>query len=136
MWWAFPPLQLVARYYDSRVPARVLAALREDCPFLLRSLATRKSLIEVSYSYLWIKAFPGIEWSQTIPELLAFAASRVRPEAKHVAHREHVAQTEVWAKQAQWSSMSQGRRILRWVTSRQTRPVTMHVVRAALAQAL
>ena len=136
MGWAFPPLQLVARDYDSRVPARVLAALREDCPFLLRSLATRKSLIEVSYSYLWIKAFPGIEWSQTSPELLAFAASRVRPEAKHVAHREHVAQTEVWAKQSQWSSMSQGRRILRWVTSRQTRPVTMHVVRAALAQAL
>jgi hypothetical protein len=135
MWWAYPPLQLMARYYQSRVPARVLAALRADCSYLLRTLATRKSLIDVSYSYLWIKAFPGIEWSQTIPELLAFAASRVRPEAKHLAQRQHVATTEVWAKQGQWSSMSQGRRILRWVTSRQTRPVTMHAVRAALAQA-
>ena len=136
MWWAYPPLQLMTRYYESRVPARVLAALRDECSFLLRALATRKSLIDVSYSYLWIKAFPGIEWSQTIPELLAFAASRVRPEAKQLAQREHVAKTEVWAQHGQWSSMSQGRRILRWVTSRQTRPVTMHVVRAALAQAL
>jgi hypothetical protein len=135
MWWAYPPLQLMTRYYESRVPARVLAALRADCSYLLRTLATRKSLIDVSYSYLWIKAFPGIEWSQTIPELLAFAASRVRPEAKHLVQRQHVATTEVWAKQGQWSSMSQGRRILRWVTSRQTRPVTMHAVRAALAQA-
>jgi Uncharacterised nucleotidyltransferase len=134
MWWAYPPLQMVSRYYESRVPARVLAALRDDCSYLLRTLAARKSLIDVSYSYLWIKAFPGIEWSQTIPELLAFAASRVRPTPKHMAHRERVAITEVWAKQGQWSSMSQGRRILRWVTSRQTRPVTMHAVRAALAQ--
>jgi hypothetical protein len=135
MWWAFPPLELMTRYYESRVPARVLAALRDECSHFLRALATRKSLIDVSYSYLWIKAFPGIEWSQTIPELLAFAASRVRPNAKHIAHRERNAKTEAWAKDGQWSSMSQGRRILRWVTSRQTRPVTMHAVRAALAQA-
>jgi len=136
LWWAFPPLELVSRYYGSKVPARVLAALRDDCSFFLRALAIRKSLIDVSYSCLWVKAFPGIEWSQTLPELLAFAASRVRPEAQQLAQRERLAKTEVWAKQGQWSSMSQGRRILRWVTSRQTRPVTMHVVRAALAQAL
>src|SRR5258708_10084451 len=136
MWWAFPPLELVTRYYESRVPARVLAALRDDCSYLLRALATRKSLIDVSYSYLWITAFPGIEWSQTIPELLAFAASRVRPEAKHIAHRERIAKTEAWAQQGQWSSLSQGRHIVRWMKSRQARPVTMHAVRAALAQAL
>ena len=134
MWWAFPPLELMTRYYESSVPQRVLAALRADCSHLLRALATRKSLIDVSYSYLWIKAFPGIEWSQTIPELLAFAASRVLPKATHMAQRERIAKTEAWAKQGQWSSMSQGRRILRWVTSRQTRPVTMHAIRAALAQ--
>jgi hypothetical protein len=134
MWWAFPPLELMSRYYQSRVPTRVLAALHNDCSYFLRALATRKSLVDVSYSYLWVKAFPGIEWSQTIPELLAFAASRVRPETKHMAFRERVAKTEAWAKQGQWSSLSQGRRILRWMTSRPTRPVTMHAVRAALAQ--
>jgi len=135
LWWAFPPLQLMSRYYESRVPARVLAALRDDCSYFLRALTTRKSLIEVSYSYLWVKAFPGIEWSQSILEMLGYAASRVRPKAKHVAHRQRIAKTEAWAKQGPWSSMSQGRRILRWLVSRQTRPTTMHAISAAFTEA-
>jgi hypothetical protein len=134
-WWAFPPLELMSRYYESRVPARVLAALHDDCSYFLRALTMRKSLIDVSYSYLWIKAFPGIEWSQSIPELLAYAASRVRPNAGHMAQRRHVATTQTWAKQRTWSSMSQGRRILRWLISRQTRPTTMHAISAAFTQA-
>ncbi len=28
MWWAFPPLELTSRYYEPRVPERVLAALK------------------------------------------------------------------------------------------------------------
>jgi len=135
LWWAFPPLELMSRYYESRVPARVLAALRDDCSYLLRALSVRKSLIDVSYSYLWVKAFPGIEWSQSILEMLSYAASRVRPEAKHMAHRQRVAKTEAWAKQGYWSSMPQGRRILRWLVSRQARPTTMHAISAAFAQA-
>jgi hypothetical protein len=135
LWWAFPPLELMSRYYESEVPARVLAALRDDCSYFLRALAIRKSLIDVSYSYLWVKAFPGIEWSQTIPELLAYAASRVRPSAKHMAQRRHVATTQTWAKEGEWSSLSQGGRILRWLTSRQTRPTTMHAISAAFAKA-
>ena len=134
MWWAFPPLELMARYYESSVPARVLAALHDECSHFLRARAMRKSLVEASYSYLWVKALPGIEWSQSIFEMLGYAASRVRPEAKHIAYRERVAKTEVWAKQDQWSSMSQSRRILRWLTSRQTRPTTMHAISAALAR--
>jgi putative nucleotidyltransferase-like protein len=135
MWWAFPPLELMSRYYESRVPGRVLAALRNDCSYFLRALAARKSLIEVSYSYLWVKAFPGIEWSQTPLELLAYAVSRVRPNAGHLAQRQRDATTQTWAKQGQWSKMSQGRRILRWLASRQTRPTTMHAISAAFAQA-
>ncbi|MDP9010223.1 MAG: nucleotidyltransferase family protein [Pseudomonadota bacterium] len=135
MWWAFPPLELMSRYYQSRVPTSLLAALYDDCSRLLRALARRKSLIDVSYSYLWVKAFPGIEWSQTIPELLAYAASRVRPNAKHLAQRQHAVTTQTWAKQQGWSRMSQGRRILRWLTSRQARPATLHAISAAFAQA-
>ena len=134
MWWAYPPLELMSRYYPSRVPRRILAALSDDCSYFLRALAARKSLVEVSYSYLWVKAFPGIEWSQSIPECLAYAASRVRPNAGHMAQRKYVEKTQAWAKQGQWSSMSQGRRILRWLTSRQTRPTTMHAISAALAK--
>ena len=133
MWWAFPPLELMSRYYPARVPRRILAALRDDCSYFLRALAARKSLVEVSYSYLWVSAFPGIEWSQSIPECLAYAASRVRPNAKHMAQRKYVETTQAWAKQGEWSSMSQGRRILRWLASRQTRPTVMHAISAAFA---
>jgi len=133
MWWAFPPLELMSRYYPSRVPGRILAALGDDCSYFLRALAARKSLIDVSYSYLWVRAFPGIEWSQSIPECLAYATSRVRPNAGHVAQRKYVATTQAWATQGEWSSMSQGRRILRWLASRQTRPTVMHAIAAAFA---
>jgi hypothetical protein len=134
-WWAFPPLELVSRYYPASVPAEVLLALKSDCTYILRALAAHKSLVEVSYSYLWVKAFPGIEWSQSLREMLHFAFSRVRPDTTHMARRKQVADGQIWAKQGDWSRMSQGRRILRWLSSRQTRPAVMHVISAAFAQA-
>jgi hypothetical protein len=94
-----------------------------------------RTLYDVSFSYPWVDAFPGIEWSQSIGEILGYAASRVSPDSKHLALREHVAKTEAWDAQSQWARLSQGRRILRWITSRPTRSVTMHAVVAALAQA-
>jgi Uncharacterised nucleotidyltransferase len=133
-WWAFPPLDLVSRYYRSSVPSRVLEAVTDECSSLLRAFARRKSLTDVSYSYIWIRAFPGIEWSQSIGEMLGYAASRVRPGTQQVALRRYAARTQSWARHNEWSRMSQGRRILRWISSRQTRPVTMLAVAAALAQ--
>jgi hypothetical protein len=134
LWWALPPLKLTSRYYSCRVPARVLAALGDVCPFLLERIAGHKSLYDVSYSYPWVDALPGVEWSQSIRELLEFVVSRVRPSAEHVALREQTAKTQAWAVQSQWAHLSQGRRVVRWITSRPTRPATMHAVRAALAQ--
>jgi hypothetical protein len=133
-WWAYPPLKLTSRYYAAAIPTSVLAALKDDCHFVLRTLGAKKSLVEVSYSYLWVKAFPGIEWSQSIRESLHFAASRVRPDAVHLNKRKELAASQTWAKHAEWSGMSQGRRMLRWLTSRQTRPATMHAVTAAFAR--
>lgn len=132
-WWAYPPLELTSRYYDAVMPASVLAALKDDCRFVLRALGAKKSLVDVSYSYLWVKAFPGIEWSQSIGELLRFAASRVHPDAMHLAKRKQLAASQTWAKEAEWSSLSQSNRMLRWLTSRQTRPATMHAITAAFA---
>ena len=133
LWWAYPPLKLTSRYYEAVMPASVLAALKDDCHFILRALGAKKSLVDVSYSYLWVKAFPGIEWSQSIGESLHFAATRVRPDAMHLDKRKQLAASQIWAKQAEWSGMSQGRRMLRWLTSRQTRPATMHAITAAFA---
>jgi hypothetical protein len=135
MWWAFPPLEMVSRYYRSSVPGNVLDALRVDCSHLLRALGgRRRSLTDVSYSYLWVKAFPGIEWSRSIAEMLGYAVSRVRPDMGLTASRKQLAASQTWAKRSDWPSMSQGRRIVRWLTSRQARPVTMHAIIAAFAQ--
>jgi Uncharacterised nucleotidyltransferase len=134
-WWAFPPLELASRYYPSSVPARFLAVLESDCSYFLRALGSGKSLVDVSHSYLWVRAFPGIEWSQSIVELIGYAVSRVRPDVKHMARRKQATVDQVWARQNDWSSMPQGRRIVRWLTTRQTRPSTMHVISAAFAQA-
>ena len=132
LWWAFPPLHLASRYFSSRIPDRVLAALADDCPFVLDRVSRRRTLYEVSYSYPCVDAFPGIEWAQSIREALEYAANRVRPSAEHVALRERAAKSEAYASQSQWAHLSQGRRIVRWVTSRPPRAVTMHAVSAAL----
>jgi hypothetical protein len=134
LWWAYPPLQLMLRYYEAQIPPENIAALVTRCPNLLRIVTARKTLYDVSFSYLWIKAFPGIEWSQSLQDMFAYAASRIRPSANHMAQREHFAQTQAGAKQSQWSHLSQGRRILRWLSSRQTRPRTVHALGAALDQ--
>ena len=133
MWWAYPPLEMMSRYYEA-VPRHVLAASKNDCRLVLRALGAKKSLVDVSYSYPWVKAFPGIEWSKSIGELLGFAASRIRPNALHLDQRKHDATSQNWGKQAEWTSLSQSRRMLRWLTSRPTRPVTMHAIAAAFAQ--
>ncbi|HEX3912602.1 MAG TPA: nucleotidyltransferase family protein [Steroidobacteraceae bacterium] len=129
-WWAYPPLALISRYYPAKIPQRVLAALKHDCRFVLRAVGAKKSLVDVSYSYLWVRAFPGLEWSQSVGEMLRFAVSRVRPNAMHLDQRKRDAASQKWAKQDDWSRLSQGRRMLRWLTSRQTRPVTMHAIAA------
>jgi Uncharacterised nucleotidyltransferase len=134
-WWALPPLRMVSRYYPIGVPERILGRLKLDCPWLLHQAAQRRSLSDVSLSHLWVDAFPGIEWSQSVREMLRYARSRVRPDAEHLALRSTTTHTQPWAASSQWSSLSQTRRILRWVVRRQTRPATMHVVRAALVQA-
>jgi Uncharacterised nucleotidyltransferase len=132
LWWAFPPLHLTSRYFSSHVPSRVLAALADDCPFVLDRVSRGRTLYEVSYSYPRVDAFPGVEWAQSIREVLEYAVSRVRPGAEQIALREHWAKSDAWASHNQWARLSQGRRMVRWVTSRPARAVTMHAVSAAL----
>jgi Uncharacterised nucleotidyltransferase len=133
LWWAFPPLHLASRYFSSRIPNRVLSVLADDCPLVLDRVSRRRTLYEVSYSYPCVKAFPGVEWAQSIREVLEYAVSRVWPSAEHVALRKHSAKSDAWGSQSQWVHLSQGRRIVRWVTSRPPRAVTSHAVSAALS---
>jgi hypothetical protein len=122
----------MSRYYAGRVPKRVLMTLNDGCPRFLRSIATQRSLVAVSYSHLWVNAFPGIEWSRSLTEMLRFALGRLHPSRDHLAQREYIAKSESWAKHSQWSQLSQSRRVLRWLSARQARPATMSAVAAAL----
>jgi hypothetical protein len=135
LWWALPPLRLVSRYYPAKIPARVLATVAARCPLLLKTFTAHKALYEVSYSYPWVEAFPGIEWAQSIREWTAYAVARIRPNSEHVELRRKVASTEAWVAANQWSDLSQMRRILRWLGSRPTRSPTINAVNAALTQA-
>ena len=133
-WWALPPLALTARYYGRSVPAWVMADLVPFCQPLLRGLCRHQRLSDVSHSRLWIDAFPGLEWSRSVTEMLEFALARIRPSEDTLAYRENTKKTADWASNSQWYQLPQYRRVLRWVTSRPTRPPTMHALRAALAQ--
>jgi Uncharacterised nucleotidyltransferase len=135
LWWALPPLRLASRYYSLPIPSHALQALELDCPWILRRNARRLILSDVSGSHLWVDAFPGIVWARSIRETLRYAANRIRPSADLVAARTASVATQDWAASSQWAYLSQGRRIARWLVSRQVRPMTMHVLRAALAAA-
>ncbi|MDB6046694.1 MAG: hypothetical protein JWM63_5245 [Gammaproteobacteria bacterium] len=132
-WWALPPLRLVTRYYPGAIPSAVLTALTRGCPSSLRRVTERQSLTDVSLSSIWVKALPGIEWSQSIIERLEYIAGRVRPSAETLRIRKGDADSGAWATQNKWDHLPQRARIMRWIISRPTRPATMYVMRAALA---
>jgi hypothetical protein len=134
LWWAYPPLKLASRYYASKIPGAVLDALGAHCPRVLRRGAATRSIYDVSYSYPWVDAFPGIEWSQSVAELLCYVANRVRPAKGHQALRDFEARTKPFTHN-EWAGLSQSRRMLRWATSRPARPLTMNAVAIALARA-
>jgi Uncharacterised nucleotidyltransferase len=131
LWWAFPPLSLTARYYHS-IPERILARVASGCPWLLRQTCRRRSLTDVSFSHLWISAFPGIEWAASVREMLAYAGRRLVPSAEVRAGREVVARTQPFAAEDPWMRLSQSGRILRWLAARQVRAETLRPVRMAL----
>lgn len=134
-WWALPPLQLTARYYDEAIPKDALTALADLCQWNVRRLARRQSLSDVSLSYPWIEAFPGIAWCRSPAEMFELIASRIRPREETLRLRKVFVETQVAAGQSDWNQLSQGRRVLRWVLSKQTRAETLHAIRNTLTHA-
>jgi hypothetical protein len=134
-WWALPPLQLTARYYPDAVPEDVLAALCDHCPWTLRQVVRHRRLSDVSLSYPWIEAFPGIAWSRSGAEIVEYIGGRIWPNKELRRLRAKLVETEVAASATQWGRLSQRQRMLRWLTSRPLRVETLHAVRMALAEA-
>ena len=133
LWWALPPLLLTARYYRC-IAERILAPVAAGCPWYLERTCRRRSLTEVSFSHLWISAFPGIEWAQSLREMLTYARQRVLPTAEVRAMRTVIATIHPCAVEDPWARLSQSRRILRWILARQVRAETLRPVRMALAE--
>ena len=135
LWWGLPPLQLAARYYPKSIPATVLAALAKRCPRLLRHVSRRTVVSDVSLSYPWIEAFPGILWSRSLGEVAEHIGGRIWPNKEMLRMRAKLVETELAATATQWGRMPQWQRACRWLTSRPLRVDTLHAVRMALAQA-
>lgn len=131
-WWALPPLQLICRYYRDPFPKAVLERLRADCPPLLRLFSHRQSLTAASCSNLWLPALPGIEWSRSPQEAMAYLRNRFNPSEENRQERADMVRTQLWLQDQSWVTLPHGRRLL----TRLTRPVprmdTLYVVRAAL----
>ncbi len=106
---AWPPLRLSSVYFSAAIPADVLSVLERECPWPLSRISRSKILSDVSYSYPWVDAFPGIEWSHSMLEVAEYIRSRVRPSARHLAFRETTAATQAWASANDWQGMPQWR---------------------------
>jgi hypothetical protein len=80
-------------------------------------------------------AFPGIAWSRSGAEIVEYIGARIWPDKEFRRLRAKLVETEPASSESQWGRLSQGQRILRWLTSSPLRVGTLHAVRMALAQA-
>jgi Uncharacterised nucleotidyltransferase len=133
LWWVWAPLILTTRYYPASVPRDLFARLRLECPWLLRTLAQRYRLTDVSWSNIHIAAFPGVEWSRGGGEALAFMRSRIWPRSEALSELKQGAAQIPGSSTIPWYGISHAARILRWIFLRPPRVQTLLSVRAALA---
>jgi hypothetical protein len=135
LWWVWVPLMLTTRYYPASIPSEVLARLRLECPWLLRTLAQRYRLADVSWSNIRIAAFPGVEWSRSGWEALAFMSSRISPRTEALSELKEGAAHIPGSSSIPWYGIPHAARILRWIFLKPPRVQTLLSVRAALASA-
>jgi hypothetical protein len=115
LWWALAPLSLTAHYYREAIPSSLVSRLMVECPWLLARSARRQRLTDVSWSNIRIAAFPGLEWSQTMAEGLAFMRSRIWP-SREVRRELKIGTAEIPnVSSVPWYGISHGSRILRWL---------------------
>ena len=133
LWWASAPLILTARYYPQAIPVQLCARLGAECPWLLERRARRQAVTDVSWSNIRIEAFPGVEWSRTPREAVAFMRSRIWPSREALSELKEADAQIPNSSTVAWYGISHGARILRWVFSRPPRVQTLLSVRAALA---
>ncbi|WP_081044693.1 nucleotidyltransferase family protein [Xanthomonas translucens] len=131
-WWAWPPLQLMLRYYRTAIPKAVLAQLRAQCPPLLRLVSRRLDLTHASCSQLWLSALPGIEWARSLGEVLRYLRQRLQPSQESRQERADMIRTQLWLQGQSWVALPQRRRVLLRLLRPVPRMDTLYAVRSAL----
>jgi hypothetical protein len=134
IWWAYAPLMLTAQYYPRVIPPDVIERLRLDSPLLLSRFVRHQRLTAVSWSNIRIEAFPGLEWSRTLPEAFKFIRSRIWPSREARQELKEGAAQIPNSSSIPWYGLAHPTRILRWVFSKPPRVQTLLSIRAALAQ--
>ncbi len=132
LWWAFAPLTLTARYYPNVIPQAAVETAAVGCPRLLRRVARRHRLVDVSWSKIRIQAFPGIEWSKSPREALQFMASRAAPSRSALDELHAVAVKRPYSKATPWYGLSHINRIARWVFTNPPRVQAIYPIKIVL----
>ena len=135
LWWTYPPLALADRYYQC-VPKEILTRVARACSGLLRRAYRHRCVTKASISYLWISAFPGIEWSRSTGEMVRYVLRRLVPSPETLALREEFAAAQPGVSGGSWAQTSQLQRMLRWVISPQARQATLSTVQASMERTL
>ena len=125
LWWALPPLSLVARYYPS-VPPAVLAELHGSGSRAMHRSA-RALVSDVSYSNMLRSALPGIDWTRSPGERLNYAAERAL-----ISARALLSAPQRPAAAASQQVLSPQPPKTPWHRLRPVRPATLRAVQAAL----
>ena len=134
-WWAYPPLALTARYYPGAIPGDAMSAAASACPRMLRAVARRQTLADVSMSHLWIEFAPGWEWCRSIDEIWRYMRRRIFPGRRMLAEVHQHEATDTWAATEQWRRLSRPRRAIRWLIAPTPRGATIWTVGEAWRQA-
>jgi hypothetical protein len=132
LWWALAPLQLVQRYYGC-VPVQLLGSVEASCSRGLRRACRRQLASDVSFSDMRRGLFPGIEWTNSARERIAYVAERTLLSARTALRA--AAPRDPRAVITTNHGVHAGRRgQLYWLGLSPARPATLNAVRAALAQ--
>ena len=134
LWWAMPPLVLTARYYPAAIPPSVISRLGQGCTWLLRGRSAKLRVADVSWSNMWVRAFPGIAWCRSPQEAATFMIGRLWPSGERELEAQHLVSRHPGASEIPWYGISQRARVLRWLVSKPPRVQTLVAVRAALSQ--
>jgi hypothetical protein len=132
LWWALGPLQLVQRYYGC-VPEPLLSIVEASCGRGLRRACRRQLVSDVSFSDMRRGLFPGIEWTSSAVDRMAYVADRTLLSAR-TALRAGVPRNPQAPITTNYGFHAGRRGKLYWLGLWPARPATLNAVRAALAQ--